>query len=136
MLYLSDYQPVRGPPRVDRRVRPIDLESPRPGAGPPTASLPPGATGEPGGRHRVRGRQKRKRTKGKKSTNTVLSAAQALVERGFAHLKNWRIMTKLRTDPTRATTLLCALLVLTNLKVNRRQTIKNTSGNRGHVRMR
>ncbi|MFJ5035317.1 hypothetical protein ACIQB5_46555 [Streptomyces sp. NPDC088560] len=30
---------------------------------------------------------------------------------------NWRILTKLRTDPTRATYLLRALLVLTNLEV-------------------
>ncbi|GAA2651294.1 hypothetical protein GCM10010400_03250 [Streptomyces aculeolatus] len=36
-------------------------------------------------------------------------------EHGFAHLKNWRILTKLRTDPARATHLLRALLVLTNL---------------------
>ncbi|WP_431047277.1 transposase family protein [Streptomyces sp. P1-3] len=33
---------------------------------------------------------------------------RALVEHGFAHLKNWRILTKLRTDPARATHLLCA----------------------------
>lgn len=40
-------------------------------------------------------------------------------EHGFAHLKNWRILTKLRTDPARATHLLRALLVLTNLEINR-----------------
>ncbi|MCX5380369.1 hypothetical protein [Streptomyces sp. NBC_00091] len=38
---------------------------------------------------------------------------------GFAHPKNWRILAKLRTDPARATHLLRALLVLTNLEVNR-----------------
>jgi len=63
--------------------------------------------------------RKRKLTRGQKSANTVLSAARALVEHGFAHLKNWRILAKLRTDPARATTLLRALLVLTNLEVNR-----------------
>ena len=63
--------------------------------------------------------RKRKLSRGHKSANTVLSAARALVEHGFAHLKNWRIPTKVRTDPARATTLLRALLVLTNLEVNR-----------------
>jgi hypothetical protein len=63
--------------------------------------------------------KKRKLTRGQKNANTALSAARALVEHGFAHLKNWRILTKLRTDPARATTLLRALLVLTNLEVNR-----------------
>ncbi|MFE7112038.1 transposase family protein [Streptomyces sp. NPDC057575] len=38
------------------------------------------------------------------------------VEHGFAHLKNWRIRTKLRTDPARATHLFRALLVLTNIE--------------------
>ncbi|WP_406398428.1 hypothetical protein OH805_05580 [Streptomyces sp. NBC_00879] len=32
---------------------------------------------------------------------------------------NWRTLTKLRTDPARATQLLRALLVLTNLEVHR-----------------
>lgn len=44
---------------------------------------------------------------------------RAPVEHGFAHLKNWRILTKLRTDPARATCLLRALLVLTDFEVNR-----------------
>ncbi|MDQ0956432.1 hypothetical protein QFZ66_000310 [Streptomyces sp. B4I13] len=43
----------------------------------------------------------------------------APVEHGFARLKNWRTLTKLRTDPARAAHLLRALLVLTNLEVNR-----------------
>jgi hypothetical protein len=63
--------------------------------------------------------RKRKLTTGQKNANTALSAARALVEHGFAHLKNWRILTKLRTDPARATSLLRSLLVLTNLEVNR-----------------
>ena len=62
---------------------------------------------------------KRKPTRGQKSANTVLSAARALVEHGFAHLKNRRIPAKPRTDPARATTHLPALPVLTDLEVNR-----------------
>ncbi|MFI2352787.1 hypothetical protein ACH492_38600 [Streptomyces sp. NPDC019443] len=42
------------------------------------------------------------------------AAGRVPVERGFAHLKNWRILTKLRADPARATHLFGALLVLTN----------------------
>jgi hypothetical protein len=61
----------------------------------------------------------RKLTAGQKIANKVLAAGRAPVEHGFAHLKNWRILTKLRTDPARATNLLRALLVLTNLEVNR-----------------
>jgi hypothetical protein len=44
---------------------------------------------------------------------------RAPVEHGFAHLKNWRVLTKLRTDPARAFNLLRALLALTNLEVDR-----------------
>ncbi|WP_333738847.1 transposase family protein [Streptomyces sp. IBSBF 2806] len=53
------------------------------------------------------------------TANRVLAVRRAPVEHGFAHLKNWRILTKLRTDPARATGLLRALLILTNLEVNR-----------------
>ncbi|MEU7074093.1 transposase family protein [Streptomyces narbonensis] len=60
-----------------------------------------------------------KLTRGEKEANRVLAVGRAPVEHGFAHLKNWRILTKLRTDPARATRLLRALLVLTNLEVNR-----------------
>jgi hypothetical protein len=38
---------------------------------------------------------------------------------GVAHLKNWRILTKLRLDVRHATTLLRALLVLTNIEIAR-----------------
>ncbi|MFE2571882.1 hypothetical protein [Streptomyces mirabilis] len=34
--------------------------------------------------------------------------------RPIAHLKNWRVLCKVRTDPKWATTLVSALLVLTN----------------------
>jgi hypothetical protein len=60
-----------------------------------------------------------KLTPGEKEANRVLAIGRAPVEHGFAHLKNWRILTKLRTDPACATRLLRALLVLTNLEVNR-----------------
>ncbi|WP_455360197.1 transposase family protein [Streptomyces sp. SYSU K21746] len=60
-----------------------------------------------------------KLTPGQKDANRVLATGRAPVEHAFAHLKNWRTFTKLRTDPARATHLLHALLVLTNLEVNR-----------------
>jgi hypothetical protein len=60
-----------------------------------------------------------KLTPGQKDANRVLAIGRAPVEHGFAHLKNWRTLTKLRTDPARATRLLRALLVLMNLEVNR-----------------
>lgn len=43
----------------------------------------------------------------------------APVERVFTDLKRWRILTKLCTNPVRATHLLRALLVLDNLEVRR-----------------
>ncbi|MDN3258782.1 transposase family protein [Streptomyces sp. CSDS2] len=58
-------------------------------------------------------------TPGQKTANRVLAFGRAPVEHDFAHLKNWRSLTKLRTDPARATHLLRALLVLTNLEINR-----------------
>ncbi|MEU3960276.1 transposase family protein [Streptomyces buecherae] len=60
-----------------------------------------------------------KLTPGEKAANRVLTVGRAPVEHCFAHLKNWRDLTKLRADPARATHLLRALLVLTNLEVNR-----------------
>lgn len=48
-------------------------------------------------------------TPGQKTANRVLATGRAPVEYGFAHL-NWRTLTKLRTDPARATHLLRALL--------------------------
>ncbi|WP_433519521.1 hypothetical protein ACQP2T_30640 [Nonomuraea sp. CA-143628] len=49
----------------------------------------------------------------------VLIADRAPVEHGFAHLKTWRILTKRRPRH-----LLRALPVLTNLELDRWQTIK------------
>ncbi|MFI5571747.1 transposase family protein [Streptomyces sp. NPDC051740] len=60
-----------------------------------------------------------KLTPGEKGANRVLAVGRAPVEHGSAHLKNWRFLSKLRADPVRATRLLRALLVLTNLEVNR-----------------
>jgi hypothetical protein len=60
-----------------------------------------------------------KLTPNQKTANRLLATGHAPVEHGFVHLKNWRALTKLRTDPTRATRLLRTLLVLTNLEVNR-----------------
>ncbi|MFJ4707659.1 transposase family protein [Streptomyces anulatus] len=60
-----------------------------------------------------------KLTPGQKEANRVLAVVRAPVEHGFAHLKNWRILAKLRADPAHATQLLRALLVLTNLEVDR-----------------
>ncbi|MEV7857164.1 transposase family protein [Streptomyces sp. NPDC088183] len=58
----------------------------------------------------------RKLAPAEKEANRILAAGRVPVERGFAHLKNWRILTKLRTDPARATHLFRALLVLTNIE--------------------
>jgi hypothetical protein len=59
-----------------------------------------------------------KLTPGQKYANRVLTG-RAPVEHGFAHLKNWRILAKFRTNPAWPPRLLRALLVLTNLEVNR-----------------
>ncbi|MEW1913174.1 transposase family protein [Kitasatospora sp. NPDC085895] len=61
----------------------------------------------------------RKLTTGPKQANRILAAGRAPVEHGFAPLEAWRILTKLRTDPARATALVRALLVLTNLEAGR-----------------
>jgi hypothetical protein len=54
-----------------------------------------------------------KTTPAQRQANQALSAARAPVEHGFSDLKNWRILTRLRLDPGKATILLRALLVLT-----------------------
>ena len=58
-------------------------------------------------------------TCGQKLSNTALAAVRAPVEHGLAHLKNWRVLGKVRTDPAWATALVRALLVLTNREVSR-----------------
>jgi hypothetical protein len=52
-------------------------------------------------------------TKAQKQANAAFAAMRCAVEGGFAALKNWRILDKLRLHPRHATTLLRALLVLT-----------------------
>ncbi|MGW3209176.1 transposase family protein [Streptomyces sp. NPDC001135] len=66
----------------------------------------------------VTGFHAHKLTPGQKEANRVLAVGRAPVERGFAYLKNWRVLAKLRTDHARAPQLLCALLVLTNPEVD------------------
>jgi hypothetical protein len=47
------------------------------------------------------------------------AAVRTPVEHGFAHLKNWRVLGEVGTDPKWATALVWALLVLTNREVAR-----------------
>jgi hypothetical protein len=65
----------------------------------------------------------RKTTPAQRPANQALSAARAPVEHGFSDLKNWRIITRLRLDPAKATMLCSALLVLTRQHTTRWQTI-------------
>ncbi|MFJ4701402.1 DDE superfamily endonuclease [Streptomyces sp. LcepLS] len=59
-------------------------------------------------------------TSGQQLSNKALAAVRAPVEHGFAHLKNWRVLGKGRTDdPQWATALVRALVVLTNREVAR-----------------
>ncbi|MFJ7219386.1 transposase family protein, partial [Amycolatopsis sp. NPDC098790] len=52
-------------------------------------------------------------TEGQQWANAAFSAMRCAVEGGFAALKAWRILDKLRLHPRHATTLLRAVLVLT-----------------------
>ncbi|WP_367326002.1 transposase family protein [Streptomyces sp. HUAS ZL42] len=58
-------------------------------------------------------------TSAKKQVNKLIASVRAVCEHAFAHLKNWRIITKLRVSARYATTLLRALLVLTDTEVAR-----------------
>jgi hypothetical protein len=58
-------------------------------------------------------------TPAEKHTNRLLARERAANEHGFSDLKNWRILTRLRSNPHRATTLLRALLVLTQTQISR-----------------
>lgn len=49
-------------------------------------------------------------TCGQELSNKALAAVRIPVEHGFAHLKNWRVLGKVRTDPRWATALVRALL--------------------------
>jgi hypothetical protein len=67
----------------------------------------------------------RKATRGKplnpakKEANRLVSRERAANEHGFANLKAWRVLTKVRMNAAYATTLLRALLVLTQLQSTR-----------------
>ena len=65
---------------------------------------------------------KRPLTKAQKQANAVFAAMRCAVEGGFAALKTWRILDKLRLNTRHATTLLRALLVLTQHEQNVRDT--------------
>ncbi|MFP8886767.1 transposase family protein [Streptomyces mangrovi] len=56
-------------------------------------------------------------TSAKKQVNKLIASVRAVCEHAFAHLKNRRILAKLRLSPRYATTLLRALLVLTRTEV-------------------
>ncbi|MET9074757.1 transposase family protein [Streptomyces sp. NPDC004232] len=58
-------------------------------------------------------------TAAQKEANRLVSRERAANEHGFADLKNWRILSKVRMNAIHATTLLRALLVLTNAEVSR-----------------
>jgi DDE superfamily endonuclease len=60
-----------------------------------------------------------KTTPAQRQANQALSAGRAPVEHGFSDLKRWRILTRLRLDPGKATTVLRALLVLTRQHTTR-----------------
>ena len=66
-------------------------------------------------------------TDAQQQANTVLSALRCAVEGGFAALKTWRILDKLRLHPRHATTLIRALLVLTQHEQNIRDTAPPTT---------
>lgn len=73
----------------------------------------------PTGKATVLAARNRPLTRGRKLSDKVLAAVRAPVEHGFAHLKNWRVLGKVRTDLRWATALVRALLVLTNQEVAR-----------------
>ncbi|WP_376775101.1 transposase family protein [Saccharopolyspora phatthalungensis] len=58
-------------------------------------------------------------TDAQKQANQLLARERAACEHGFADLKNWRILTRLRMHTRNATRLQRALLVLTNLEIAR-----------------
>lgn len=68
------------------------------------------------GKRRAR---KRPLSAAEKEANKLISRERAANEHGFADLENWRILTKVRMNAARATTLLRALLVLTNAEITR-----------------
>jgi hypothetical protein len=70
---------------------------------------------------------KRPLTETQQQANTVFSAMRCAVEGGFAALKTWRILNKLRLHPRHTTTLVRALLVLTQREQGVRDTARPTA---------
>jgi hypothetical protein len=66
-------------------------------------------------------------TKGQRRANAVFSAMRCAVEGGFAALKAWRVLDKLRLDPRHATMLVRALLVLTQHEQSVRDTARKAT---------
>lgn len=67
-----------------------------------------------------RGNRHHRLTPAQQATNALIARERASNEHAHAHLKNWRILTRLRHGwRQHATTLLRALLVLTNREINR-----------------
>ncbi|MFE2251824.1 transposase family protein [Streptomyces lavendulae] len=58
-------------------------------------------------------------THAEKEANRLLNRERAAVEHGFANLKSWRILAKVRMNSRHATALLRALLFLANTEVQR-----------------
>ncbi|MGK3209350.1 transposase family protein, partial [Amycolatopsis sp. MEPSY49] len=71
---------------------------------------------------------KRPLSKAQKQANAVFAAMRCAVEGGFAALKHWHILDKLRLDTRHATTLLRALLVLTQHEQSIRDTARPGPG--------
>ncbi|MBR8642188.1 transposase [Streptomyces tuirus] len=55
----------------------------------------------------------------KKLVNQLIAAERAVCEHAFAHLKNWRVLTRLRLDVKWATRLVRALMILTQHEIAR-----------------
>ncbi|MGW3943858.1 transposase family protein [Streptomyces phaeochromogenes] len=55
----------------------------------------------------------------KKLVNQLIAAERAVCEHAFAHLKNWRVLTRLRLDVRWATRLVRALLILNQHEIAR-----------------
>jgi hypothetical protein len=70
----------------------------------------------------ITGRKRKKNTPltpAEQQVNQLIARERAPVEHGFATWKNWRILTRLRSDPAHATTLGRALLVLAATETTR-----------------
>jgi hypothetical protein len=63
--------------------------------------------------------RKRPLTTAHKEANKLVRRERAANEHGFADLKNWRIVTKVRLNAKHGTALLRALMVLTNAEIAR-----------------